>query len=91
MNGWQITWGTRTWTDDDVTGADLISIGVLVGDSWENCDPFRGPQNLMAFIAALECRTAERALEEVMAELAASPATEILGALSLRVPDEVPA
>lgn len=90
MSGWRITWGERSWTDEDVTGADLISVALLVGDSWENCDPMRGPQQLMAYIAALEVRTADRDLEEVMAELAASPATEILGALSLRVPDEVP-
>lgn len=85
MNGWTITWGERTWTDEDVTGADLLSIGLLIGDSWENCDPFRGPQQLMAMIAALECRTSERDLDDVMAEISASPATELLGALSARV------
>ena len=79
--GWVITWGERSWREADVTGADLISIGVLIGDAWENVDPFRGPQQLMAMIAALECRTTGRDLDAVMAEIRNTPASELLAAL----------
>lgn len=83
---WMITWGARTWTDDDVLAADLVSVQLLLGGSWENVDPWAGPAQLMAMIAALECRTTGRDLDEVVTEVKMTPADELLAAISARAP-----
>lgn len=83
-HGWTITWGARSWTDEDVLAGDLVSIQLLIGGSWENCEPTAGPVQLMAMIAALECRTSGRDLDEVMAEIRTSPAAEVAGAITAR-------
>lgn len=87
MTGWTITWGERKWLDDDVLAGDLVSVQLLLGGSWENCDPLAGPVQLMAMITALECRTTGRDLDEVMAEVRMSPAAELLAAVQTRTVD----
>lgn len=89
MKPFVITWGTRSWTDDDLLAGDLVSLQLLLGGSWENCDPWSGPAQLMAMIAALECRTSGRDLDEVMAEVRDSPAGDVLDAIKERTPAEV--
>lgn len=89
MKPFVITWGARSWSDEDVLAGDLVSIQLLLGGSWENCDPWAGPVQLMAFITALECRTTDRDLDEVMAEVRNSPAGEVLDAIRERKPAEV--
>lgn len=81
MTRWTITWGERSWTDADVRAADLASIQLLIGGSWENCEPFAGPSQLMAMITALECRTSGRDLDAVMAEVRDSPAADLVAAI----------
>lgn len=89
MNPFVITWGARSWTDEDVTAGDLCSIQLLLGGSWENCDPWSGPAQLMAMITALECRTSGRDLDAVMAEVRDSPAADLLASIGERKPAEV--
>lgn len=84
MSGWTITWGERSWTDEDVQAQDLVSVQLLIGGSWENCEPMAGPVQLMAMIAALECRSSGRDLDEVMQEIRESPAGGLLAAFSPR-------
>ena len=84
---WTITWGERSWTDADLLAGDLVSVQLLLGGSWENCDPLSGPVQLMAMISALECRTSGRDLDEVMDEVKMTPATELLDAI--RVTEKV--
>lgn len=84
MKPWTITWGENRWTDDDLTGGDLVSVQLLLGGSWENLDPWAGPVQLMAMITALECRSTGRDLDEVMAEIRESSATLVLAAIHAR-------
>lgn len=89
-DGWAITWGERSWTDEDVLAGDLVSVTLLIGGSWENCEPAAGPAQLMAMIAALECRTTGRDLDEVMAEIKTTPAHRLLDAFEVRKREPVP-
>lgn len=84
MKPWTITWGARTWTDENLLAADLAAVQLLLGGSWENLDPWSGPVQLMAMIAALECRASDRNLDEVMQEIRESPATDVLDAIRER-------
>lgn len=84
MSPWTITWGTRSWTDDDALGADMAVVQMLIGGGWAELDPWAGPLQLMAWIAALEARTSGRDAEEVIAEVRDSPAEEVVGALAAR-------
>lgn len=86
MKPWTITWGTRSWTDDDVLAADLVSVQLIIGGGFESCDPFFGPVQLVAMIAALECRTTGRDLDEVVVEVKTTPAAELLDAIRVREP-----
>lgn len=83
---WTITWGERSWTDNEVLAGDMASIQLLLGGGWENVDPWAGPLQLMGTIAALETRASGRELLEVMAEVRDSPATELLDAIQPRDP-----
>lgn len=84
MKPWEIVWGERSWTDDDVLGSDMADVQLLIGGDWTTLDPWGGPLQLMAWITTLECRTTGRDLQEVMQEIRESPADEIVAALRAR-------
>lgn len=84
MSGWTITWGERSWTDDDVLVADLADISILLGSAWENCEPSAGPAQLMTMIAVLEARTSGRPLDDVIGEVRIVPAAQLVAALGTR-------
>lgn len=91
MKPWKITWGARTWTEDDLLAGDLVSVQILLGGSWTRMDPWSGPAELLAFITALECRTSGRDLDEVMREVRESPAVDVLTAIEEREVVDAPA
>lgn len=94
MKPWTIRWQGHEWTDEDLTAADLCSVQVLLGveDGWAACDPWRGPVQLSAMIAALYVRAtsagdadvATAALTGVINEIHSSPAEMLLNAISER-------
>lgn len=99
MKPWIIRWQGHQWTDDDLTAADLCSVQILldVNDGWAACDPWRGPVQLSAMIAALyvrataggDAQAATESLASVIADIHSAPAEELLSAISERVPAPV--
>lgn len=99
MKPWIIRWQGHEWTDEDLTAADLCSVQILldVNDGWAACDPWRGPVQLSAMIAALfvrataggDAQAATASLATVIAAIHGSPAEQLLNAISERVPATV--
>jgi hypothetical protein len=50
---WRLTWGGRTWTEDDLTGAHIEALARALGNDWGQLSPVRGPLHLLLFLAAL--------------------------------------
>lgn len=84
MQPWTITWGDRTWTDQDVTAAHLVAVADLLGaDSWTSASPWTGPKALAAWIAVLVAAS-KGDLDEALAEVYAASGGTLLGALTER-------
>ena len=79
-----ITWGERSWTDEDIVGSDLADLTLLLQGSWEVLDPWAHPVSLMAYIAVLEHRSSGRDMDEVFAEVQSAKAADILAAIQPR-------
>lgn len=80
---WQITWGGTTWTESDLTVGHAAVICAAQGaDDWSMLNPFDGPVKLMGMVAALVAVAEQRAVGEVLAELAPVPMAELMAALS---------
>lgn len=81
---WTITWGSKSWTEDDLTGAHAALITILSGkDAWELLDPFAGPVTLMQIIGVLVSVDEQRDPLEVVAEIGAAPLKDLLAAVSV--------
>lgn len=78
---WRLSWGDKSWTEDDLTGAHLSMIVAGVGtDTWD-IDPGAGPCRLMANLAAF--LAADRGgYGKALVKVLAAPASVLLGALS---------
>ena len=82
MNHWRITWGDKSWTDNDVTGAHLVAVAdLLEQDSWTSVTPWTGPKALAAWIVVLVASQG-RDLDETLAEVYSAPASQLVGELS---------
>lgn len=81
---WRITWGERSWTDEDLLASDVADLQTLCADGWRSADPWRSPGHLIAAIAVLESRTAGRDFQEVLEEIRNSPARELAEAIDSR-------
>ena len=79
---WRLTWGDHTFTADDLTGAHLSLIGVALGEDTWDVSPAAGPRRLQAVLATCVAIASGRRLDDVCAELAASPALLLADALS---------
>jgi hypothetical protein len=85
MKPWRITWGDRSWTDEDVTAAHLISVADLLGvDSWETASPWTGPKSLGAWVAVL-LASATADLDAAISEVYGASGTKFIGALTERI------
>lgn len=80
----RLTWRGQSWTDADVLVMDLVTVQILLGGEWSNFDPWSGPTQALALVAALVARTSGRSLAEVVDEVRAAPAAELLNALEPR-------
>lgn len=86
MDGkWTITWGDKSWSEDDVTGQHLALVVLTMGgdDDWDAVRPTSGPIRLMAWIAALVSVDSGRDLVEVQGEVSAAPMSKILAAIEV--------
>jgi hypothetical protein len=79
---WSITWGDKTWTRTDRTGAhwSLITLG-LGAQTW-NIEPSVGPIAFLANLAAFISIDEQRPFDQVVAELSALSETELLAAFT---------
>lgn len=83
-NRWRLTWGDKSWTEDDLTGAHLAVIVLIHGrDEWEVVSPLAGPVRLMAVLSAFIAIDEARAYPEVNAELSTATASALLAAVSM--------
>lgn len=79
-----LTWRGQSWTDEDVLAMDLVTVQFILGGAWENFDPWTGPAQVVAFIAALVARSTGRDFNEILAEVRGAKADELLNAIEPR-------
>lgn len=80
---WRVTWGDRSWTEDDLTGRHLSLIVVGLGaDTWDIA-PTKGPMHLMAVLAACVCVESGASYGDVLAEMMTTPASALVDALTV--------
>ena len=85
MTPWQITYNDHTWTDEDVALAHVAVVSTLLGgDSWEDAEPWGGPQRLGAWITVLESAATGRPMEDVMVEVQRLSHVALAGMLTRR-------
>lgn len=83
-NRWVITWGERSWSDEDVTAAHMVAVDDLLGgSSWTSASPWTGPKTLAAWVAVL-LGTSTGDLEGAIAEVYAASGAQLVGALAER-------
>lgn len=88
--GWKITWGDNSWTESDLLVGHVAAIMQLQGvDDWAFCNALGGPLKLMGVLAVLVGHHTHVPPAEVLAELAAVPAVDLVAALSVE-PDVAP-
>lgn len=80
---WKLSWGDKSWTEDDLTVGHVVLICQGLGeDTWE-FTPSAGPMKLLAVLAALIAVDQQMDLTEVMAVLGALPAEQLVAALGV--------
>jgi hypothetical protein len=83
MKTWQITWGDRTWAEEDLLASHLVLMGIGNGtDDWDVM-PTSGPKRLLSTLAAFISLEDERDYLEVVNELLAVPAAKLILALDI--------
>lgn len=82
MSQWEATWGGKTWTQEDLTAGDCVAIQQLAGGGFECLDPFAGPLQMAAMIAAVYGRLADHPPLVVFEQLRIAPAAELLDAVT---------
>lgn len=81
---WKITWGDKSWTENDLLVGHVGAIMQLAGvDDWAFCNPLGGPVKLMGVLAALVGADTHVPADQVLMELAHVPAVELAAALSV--------
>lgn len=81
---WQITYAGHTFTDDDLTVGDAIMIQTLAGGGWAALNPWAGPRELVAVVAAVVARLSDTTAGVVAEKLNAEPVAEVLAMLEPR-------
>lgn len=77
---WKLTWGDVSFTGEDLTVADLTVAHILSAGGWEVSDPTVSPHIAACLIAAVVARVTGRPPMEVIAEIHARPAVELVRA-----------
>lgn len=76
-----MSWAGHRFTGDDVTIADAAFAQIETNDGWRSVDPLAGPNHAATLLAILVARVEERRYEDVLLEIAARPAAELVAAL----------
>lgn len=99
MRAFTITWGDRSWSDDEVVAAHVISVAELLGDVGFEVSPWDGPRQLAAWIAVMSSidalrtegpgddieATSRRLMGEALQAVYAASADKLLMALRPRL------
>lgn len=86
MRAFTITWGDRSWSDEEVVAAHVISVAELLGDVGFEVSPWDGPRQLAAWIAVMSSIDALRAegpgddIEATTARLVSTASREVYAA-----------
>ena len=80
MKPWVIQWRGTRLASSEVTVAHYASVAMLAGDNWD-LDPRRSPGNLIAWVCVAVTAATGRDLDDVRAEVGASPMVELMGAV----------
>lgn len=86
---WKLTWGDRSWTEDDLTVGHMVLICQGLGEDTWDFTPTAGPMKLLAVLAALIAVDQQTELVGVMALLGALPAVQLVEALGVEAAEEV--
>lgn len=78
---WRITLDGETWTEDEVTLAELQVVERITGDSWLTLNPYRSAAHLAAFMFARLVRVAGMAEADARAKVDGLTLAEIAGAV----------
>lgn len=81
MTRWKLTWGDHEFTEDDLTVGDIAAAQALTGDGWRSADPLAGPNHAANLLAILVARVEQRPAMDVVLEVAARPAVDLVKAL----------
>lgn len=80
---WSITFKSKTWTNDDATGAHWASMQLLGFGDWEHMTPWHSPSVMCAWLAVLIAGSEpDTGLEQAVVLVASLPASELLGVLA---------
>lgn len=77
MSGWVISWGDHAWTDDDVLAGDAATVQALTEGTWVECDPWRGPIELLAYLATFIARAEQQPVTDVLEVLKTLPLAQV--------------
>ena len=81
MEPWLITFGERTLTSDQATGAHLSIVADLIGDQWGSVSPWAGPRSLMAWLVAIEAVNNGGDMPAALATVYGTAVSDIVGCL----------
>ena len=82
--GWKLTWGDKSWSEDDLTVAHVMIVGELLGlDEWSRVEPANSPRTCVAVLATLLAAESGASIEECQAALMAQPFSVLVGALTV--------
>lgn len=86
---WSLTWGDKTWSEDDLTVAHVADIVRSSGsESWEALNPAQSPIRLIYMLAAFIAVDEDRDVLVVLQELRGVKFATVLDALGLTVDDD---
>lgn len=79
-----MTWGDKSWSEDDLTVAHVMVVGELLGlDEWTRVQPTQSPRACVAVLATLLAGESGASIEECQAALLAQPFSALVNALSV--------
>lgn len=83
---WKMDWAGHTFTDADVTIDIAAAAQMTTQDGWRSVDPLQGPRHAANLLALLVGAREGRPFDEVLAELGARPAADLVHCLGPATP-----
>lgn len=87
MRPFVITWGDRSWTDEQCASAHVIAVADVLGTEGFEVSPWDGPKQLAAWIAVLLAASRVSELDEVTDATVAQLTSVCVGEVYVSRPD----